>query len=78
MSWLTEDQRSQTAFLPQDFHHLFLSMQYGLHQDIAATFSRFFDFAGLAAPRKSSPSHESVVCTTGLTGLKLREKRTDE
>ncbi len=48
VSCLMEDERAQMAFLQQDFHHLFLSVHDGMHEDIASTFSQLFDFAATA------------------------------
>lgn len=44
-SCLTENDRSDIAFLRKDFEHLFLDVHDGMDQDIAAKFSEFFEFA---------------------------------
>ncbi|MGB5192371.1 MAG: dual specificity protein phosphatase [Polyangiales bacterium] len=59
VSCLMEDERSRMAFLDQDFHHLFLDVHDGMYQDIAGTFSQFFDFA--AAATASDPSAKLFV-----------------
>ena len=48
VSCLMEDERSEMAFLRQEFRHLFLGVHDGMHHDIAETFSQFFDFAAAA------------------------------
>jgi len=66
VSCLVEDERSQMAFLQQDFHHLFLGVQDGMHQDIAETFSPYFDFA--AAATASDPKAKLFVhCEVGVS-----------
>jgi protein-tyrosine phosphatase len=66
VSCLMEDERSQMAFLQQDFHHLFLGVRDGMHQDIAGTFSRLFDFAAAAAA--SNPEAKLFVhCEVGVS-----------
>jgi protein-tyrosine phosphatase len=66
VSCLMEDERSQMAFLQQDFHHLFLAVHDGMHQDIAGTFSQFFDFA--AAATASDPRAKLFVhCEVGVS-----------
>ncbi len=66
VSCLTENDRSQIAFLRQDFHHLFLGVHDGMHQDIAETFSQFFDFAATAAA--SDPKAKLFVhCEVGVS-----------
>ncbi|MGB5366714.1 MAG: dual specificity protein phosphatase [Polyangiales bacterium] len=63
---LMEDERSQMAFLQQDFHHLFLGVHDGMHQDIAGTFSQFFDFA--AAATANDPKAKLFVhCEVGVS-----------
>ena len=50
----------------QDFHHLFLGVHDGMHQDIAGTFSEFFDFAATAAA--SDPEAKLFVhCEVGVS-----------
>jgi protein-tyrosine phosphatase len=54
------------AFLQQDFHHLFLGVHDGMHQDIAETFSQFFEFAGAATV--SDPKAKLFVhCEVGVS-----------
>jgi atypical dual specificity phosphatase len=66
VSCLTEDERSQMAFLQQDFHHLFLGVHDGMHQDIAETFSHFFDFA--AGATAGAPEAKLFVhCEVGVS-----------
>jgi protein-tyrosine phosphatase len=66
VSCLMEDERSQMAFLEQDFHHLFLGVDDGMHQDIAGTFSTFFDFAEAATA--SGPKTKLFVhCEVGVS-----------
>ncbi len=66
VSCLMEDERSQMAFLQQDFHHLFLGVRDGIHQDIAGTFPQFFDFA--AAATCSDPKAKLLVhCEVGVS-----------
>ena len=66
VSCLMEDDRSQMAFLQQDFHHLFLGVRDGIHQDIAGSFSQFFDFA--AAATVSNPKAKLFVhCEVGVS-----------
>jgi protein-tyrosine phosphatase len=61
-----EDERSQTAFLQQDFHHLFLGVHDGMHQDIGGTFAAFFDFAEAATA--SDPNAKLFVhCEVGIS-----------
>jgi hypothetical protein len=61
-----EDERSQMAFLQQDFHHLFLGVHDGMHRDIAGMFSQFFDFAAAAAA--SDPKAKLFVhCEVGVS-----------
>ena len=66
VSCLREDDRPQVAFLQHDFHHLFLDVHDGMHQDIAGTFSEFFDFAAAAAD--SDPKAKLFVhCEVGVS-----------
>jgi len=66
VSCLMVDERSQMAFLQEDFHHLFLGVHDGMHQDIAETFSQFFDFA--AAATASDPKAKLFVhCEVGVS-----------
>ena len=66
VSCLMEDDRSQMAFLKQDFRHLFLGVHDGMHQDIAGAFSQFFDFA--AAATASDPNAKLFVhCEVGVS-----------
>lgn len=66
VSCLTEEHRSQTAFLREDFQHLFLGVDDGMHQDIAASFPRFFDFAEAAVG--SDPKAKLFVhCEVGVS-----------
>jgi protein-tyrosine phosphatase len=66
VSCLVEDDRSQMAFLQQDFHHLFLGVHDGMQQDIAGTFAQFFDFAAAAAA--SDPDAKLFVhCEVGVS-----------
>ncbi len=64
VSCLMEDDRSQMAFLQQDFHHLFLGVHDGMHQDIAEMFSQFFDFAATASDPKAKLF---VHCEVGVS-----------
>jgi protein-tyrosine phosphatase len=66
VSCLKEEVRSQMAFLQQDFRHLFLDVHDGIHEDIADSFSRFFDFAETAAAR--DPNAKLFVhCEVGVS-----------
>jgi len=66
VSCLMEEDRSRMAFLQQDFHHLFFGVRDGMHQDIAGTFSQFFDFA--AAATASDPKAKVFVhCEVGVS-----------
>ena len=66
VSCLAEDERSQMAFLRQDFEHLFLGVHDGMHHDIAETFSQFFDFA--AAAIAGDPKAKLFVhCEVGVS-----------
>ncbi|MFW2387985.1 MAG: dual specificity protein phosphatase family protein [Polyangiales bacterium] len=66
VSCLMEDDRSQMAFLQQDFHHLFLGVHDGMHQNIAETFSQFFDFAE-AATNSDANAKLFVHCEVGVS-----------
>ena len=66
VSCLKEDVRSQMAFLERDFRHLFLDVHDGIHEDIAGTFSQFFDFAEAATA--SDPDAKLFVhCEVGVS-----------
>ncbi|MBT8468225.1 MAG: dual specificity protein phosphatase family protein [Deltaproteobacteria bacterium] len=66
VSCLMENDRSKMEFLQQDFHHLFLGVHDGMQQDIAGTFSQFFDFA--AAAMASDPKAKLFVhCEVGVS-----------
>ncbi len=66
VSCLMEDDRSQMEFLRQGFHHLFLDVHDGMHQDIAGTFPEFFDFA--TAATASDPKAKLFVhCEVGVS-----------
>jgi protein-tyrosine phosphatase len=66
VSCLMEDERSRMAFLQQDFHHLFLGVHDGMHEDIAGALSQFFDFA--AAATASDPNAKLFVhCEVGVS-----------
>jgi protein-tyrosine phosphatase len=66
VSCLIEDERSQMAFLQQDFDHLFLGVRDGMQEDIAGTFSQLFDFATVAATRDPS-AKVFVHCEVGVS-----------
>ena len=66
VSCLVDDDRSQMAFLQQDFHHLFLGVRDGMQQDIAATFPEFFDFAA-AATASDRKAKLFVHCEVGVS-----------
>ena len=66
VSCLMEDDRSEMAFLQQDFDHLFLGVHDGMDQDIGGTFSQFFEFA--AAATASDPKAKLFVhCEVGVS-----------
>ena len=66
VSCLMEDERSQMAFLEEDFHHLFLGVHDGMHQDIGGAFSQFFEFAEAATA--SDPMAKLFVhCEVGVS-----------
>ena len=66
VSCLPEDHRPQVAFLGKDFHHRFFGVQDGIHQNIAGTFSPFFDFATVATA--SDPNAKLFVhCEVGVS-----------
>ena len=66
VSCLMEDERSRMAFLQQDFHHLFLGVHDGMHEDIAGALSQFFEFA--AAATASGPNAKLFVhCEVGVS-----------
>jgi protein-tyrosine phosphatase len=66
VSCLTEDERSQMAFLQQEFQHLFVGVRDGMHQDIAGTFSEVFEFA--AAATADDPKAKLFVhCEVGVS-----------
>jgi len=66
VSCLMDDERSEMVFLQQDFHHLFLGVHDGMHQDITATFSQFFDFAE-AATAGDPKAKLFVHCEVGVS-----------
>jgi len=66
VSCLMEDERPRMAFLQQDFHHLFLGVHDGMHEDIAGALSQFFDFA--AAATASDPNAKLFIhCEVGVS-----------
>ena len=66
VSCLMEDDRSQMAFLQEDFCHLFLGVQDRMQQDIVGPFSQFLDFA--AAATASDPNAKLFVhCEVGVS-----------
>jgi len=66
VSCLMEDERPRMAFLQQDFHHLFLGVHDGMHEDIAGALSQFFDFA--AAATSSDPNAKLFIhCEVGVS-----------
>ena len=75
-----EDERAQVAFLSEHFHVLFLPMHDGMHEDIAAVFPAFFDFASVV---ESTPGARLLVhCQAGVsrsgtlaTALHMRSQR---
>ncbi|MBT8452037.1 MAG: dual specificity protein phosphatase family protein [Deltaproteobacteria bacterium] len=66
VSCLRENERSQVAFLQQDFDHLFLGVHDGMHQDISKSFSSFFEFAA-AATSSDSEAKLFVHCEVGVS-----------
>jgi protein-tyrosine phosphatase len=66
VSCLMEDDRPQVAFLQHEFHHLFLDVHDGMHQDIAGEFSEFFDFA-TAATACDPKAKLFVHCEVGVS-----------
>ena len=80
VSCLREDERAQVAFLSEHFHVLFLPMHDGMHEDIAAVFPAFFDFASVV---ESTPGARLLVhCQAGVsrsgtlaTALHMRSQR---
>lgn len=68
VSCLPDEHRSRVEFLEADFHHLFLGVRDGMHQDIAGTFPRFFDFAEQARePRAKLFVHCEVGVSRSAT-----------
>ena len=66
VSCLMERDRSEMEFLQEDFHHLFLGVRDGMHEDIAGTLSQFFDFA--AAVMASDRNAKLFVhCEVGVS-----------
>jgi protein-tyrosine phosphatase len=66
VSCLMDEERSQMSFLQEDFEHLFLDLHDGIDQDIAGTFSQFFDF--VAAATASDPNAKLFVhCEVGVS-----------
>ncbi len=66
VSCLKEEDRSQMAFLQQDFRHLFVDLHDGIHEDIAGRFSQFFDFAE-AATANDPNAKLFVHCEVGVS-----------
>jgi atypical dual specificity phosphatase len=66
VSCLMENDRSEVAFLQQDFHHLFLGVRDGMHEDITGTISQFFDFAA-AATAHDPKAKLFVHCEVGVS-----------
>ena len=66
VSCLKEEERSEMAFLQQDFDHLFLGVHDGIHQDITGTFSQFFEFAE-AATTSDTEAKLFVHCEVGVS-----------
>lgn len=64
VSCLPDEHHSRVEFLSADFVHLFLGVRDGMHEDIAATFPRFFDFAALTKP---AGSKLFVHCEVGVS-----------
>ena len=65
VSCLAEEQRPRMKFLEQDFQHLFLGVRDRMHQDIAGTFSPFFEFA---ATTDGDPTAKLFVhCEVGVS-----------
>ncbi|MEM7434239.1 MAG: dual specificity protein phosphatase [Myxococcota bacterium] len=66
VSCLMEDDRPEMAFLRQDFDHLFLGVQDGMHQDIRGALSSFFDYAGVVT--SGNPTAKLFVhCEVGVS-----------
>ncbi|MEM7135165.1 MAG: dual specificity protein phosphatase [Myxococcota bacterium] len=66
VSCLMEHDRSDMVFLQQDFEHLFLGVQDGMHQDIGGALSSFFDYAEVAT-RGDSDAKLFVHCEVGVS-----------
>ncbi|MBW2508347.1 MAG: dual specificity protein phosphatase family protein [Deltaproteobacteria bacterium] len=66
VSCLMEDDRAQMSFLEQDFQHLFLGVHDGIDEDVAETFSQFFDFAE-AARASDEKAKLFVHCEVGVS-----------
>ncbi|MFK8001904.1 MAG: dual specificity protein phosphatase family protein [Polyangiales bacterium] len=64
VSCLPEEHRLRVEFLSSDFEHLFLGVRDGMHEDIASTFPRFFDFA---AEAKAPEAKLFVHCEVGVS-----------
>jgi protein-tyrosine phosphatase len=64
VSCLTEDDRSDIAFLKRDFEHLFLEIHDGMDQDISERFPEFFDFAAVAT---ANDAKLFVHCEVGVS-----------
>ena len=66
VSCLKEEDRLQMEFLQQDFRHLFFGVHDGIREDIAGTFSQFFDFTEAATA--SDPNAKLFVhCEVGVS-----------
>lgn len=66
VSCLDEGERSRVDFLGQDFNHLFLGVRDGMHENIAATFPKLFDFTESALQRHST-SKLFTHCEVGVS-----------
>ena len=65
VSCLPEKERPRVKFLGDNFAHLFLAVHDGMREDIAGTFSEFFDFA--AAVTRSPKAKMLVHCEVGVS-----------
>jgi len=66
VSCLNAEEQSRVAFLGQGFDHLFLGVHDGMHEDIAATFPFFFEFAAKLT-RPHSNAKLFVHCEAGVS-----------
>ncbi len=66
VSCLMEDDRQKMSFLEEDFHHLFVGVHDGMHEDITGAFSEVFDFAA-ATTARDRKAKLFVHCEVGVS-----------